>query len=166
MTNNPLDLYIYADNHGIEVNWFDLAQAPSLSVPLPGGSCAVAINPWKMDTLAAETVSLAHELGHCETGSFYNQAATLDVRQKHENRADKWAIRQLIPADALDQAVADGYTELWQLAEYFGVTEEFMKKAVCLYVHGNMAAELYFDLDCQGEDKLKVPKVGTSEEIL
>ena len=30
------------------------------------------------------------------------------------------------------------------LAERFGVTEQFMKKAVCLYVHGNPSAELYF----------------------
>ena len=30
------------------------------------------------------------------------------------------------------------------LAEYFEVTEDFMRKAVCLYVHGNVATELYF----------------------
>jgi hypothetical protein len=38
----------------------------------------------------------------------------------------------------------DGYTEFWELAERFGVTEEFAKKAVCYYVHGNLASELYF----------------------
>ena len=44
----------------------------------------------------------------------------------------------------LDAAIAGGCTELWELAERFGVTEEFIKKAVCYYVHGNVAAELYF----------------------
>ena len=44
----------------------------------------------------------------------------------------------------LDDAVAQGCTELWELAERFGVTEDFVKKAVCLYVHGNLATELYF----------------------
>ena len=29
-------------------------------------------------------------------------------------------------------------------AERFEVTEDFIKKAVCYYVHGNVAAELYF----------------------
>ena len=29
------------------------------------------------------------------------------------------------------------------LAERFGVTPEFMRKAVCLYTYGNLAAELY-----------------------
>ena len=144
MSNNLLSLYDYAEKRGIDIDWFDLVQAPSLSLPLADGSCAIAINPWKLDTLEQETVAVAHELGHCETGSFYNQYAALDLRQKHEHRADKWAIERLIPADALDQAVADGYTEMWQLAEHFGVTIEFMKKTVCWHTHGNLATELYF----------------------
>ena len=44
----------------------------------------------------------------------------------------------------LEQLIAHGYTEFWELAERFGVTEEFAKKAVCYYVHGNLASELYF----------------------
>ena len=33
---------------------------------------------------------------------------------------------------------------LGSVAEFFGVTESFLKKAICLYVHGNTASELYF----------------------
>lgn len=144
MDNNPPALYAYAEQRGIDVDWFALGRAASLSAPLPGDTYAIAINPWKMDSLARETVCLAHELGHCETGSFYNRYAKLDIRQKHENRADKWAVKHLVPVDELDEAVADGHTELWELAEHFGVTEDFMRKAVCRYTHGNLAAELYF----------------------
>ena len=138
-----LDLYEYAEDQGIDVDWFPMAQATSLSLPHHVGSRAIAINPWKMGTLAQETVCLAHELGHCKTGSFYNRYAALDIRQKHEPRADKWAIRHLVPEEALDQAVANGYADLPALAERFGVTEQFMRKAVCWYTHGNLAAELY-----------------------
>ena len=87
---------------------------------------------------------LSHELGHCVTGSFYNIYAAIDYRRRHENRADKWAISTLIPVDDLDDAVAQGCTEVWELAERFGVTEDFIRKAVCYYVHGNLATELYF----------------------
>ena len=139
----PLDLYEYAEDHGIDVDWIPMSRATSLSIPLPDGSYAIAIDPWKMDTLGQETVCLAHELGHCRTGSFYNRLATLDIRQKHENRADKWAVRHLISADQLDDAVANGYDTLWDLAEHFGVTEDFMRKVVCWYTHGNLAADLY-----------------------
>ena len=139
-----LDLYRYAEENRIDVDWISMVRAASLSIPLPDGSHAIAIDPWRMDTTGKETVCLAHELGHCRTGSFYSPFAALDIRQKHENHADKWAIKKLIPEDELDQAVADGCTELWSLAEYFDVTEDFMKKAVCYYTHGNLAAELYF----------------------
>ena len=86
---------------------------------------------------------LAHELGHCVTGSFYNRYAALDVRRRHENRADKWAVKKLLTAEALDEAVAEGYTEMWELAERFGVTQEFMEKAVCWYTYGNLDVEEY-----------------------
>lgn len=144
MVYDPSMLYAYADRHGIEVDWIDTALAPSLSIVLPDGTCAIAINPWKMDTIEKENVSMAHELGHCRTGSFYNRFAALDLVRKHENRADKWAVRHLVPVTELDEAVADGCTELWQLAEHFNVTEDFMRKAVCWHIHGNLAAELFF----------------------
>ena len=143
MTNNPLDLYRYAEQQDIDVDWISMELATSLSVPLPGGQYAIAINPWKMDSLSMETVCLAHELGHCETGSFYNPYAVCDVRRKHENRADKWAIRRLVPKTELDAAVRSGYTDLWSLADNFGVTPEFMRKALCWYTHGNLAVEEY-----------------------
>ena len=142
MTNNPLDLYAYAERRNIDVDWVPMRRATSLSVPL-GDGYAIALDPWKLGTLAQETVCLAHELGHCETGSFYNRYAALDVRQQHENRADKWAIRRLVPEDDLDAAMADGCDTIPALADRFGVTEPFMRKAVCWYAHGNLAVEMY-----------------------
>jgi len=139
-----IELYRFAERRGIDVDWIPMERALSLSVPLVDGTCCIALDPWKMDTTAQEAVCLAHELGHCERGAFYNQWAACDVRQKHENRADKWALEHLISADELDEAVAEGYTDIWSLAEHFGVTVDFMRKAVCWYTHGNLAAELYF----------------------
>jgi len=144
MRNNPVELYRYAESAGIEVAWFPLWADCSMAIQLEDGSCAVALDPWKMATVPMETVSLAHELGHCDTGSFYNPYAACDIRKRHENRADKWAIQHLISEEDLDQAVADGCEDIPALAEHFGVTEDFMKKAVCWYTHGNLAADLYF----------------------
>ena len=139
-----IELYDFAEEKGIDVDWVSMRKAASVSVELPDGSRCIAIDPWKMETTAEETVALAHELGHCSTGAFYNRYAKRDIMQKHENRADKWAIQELIPVEDLDEAVAEGHTELWDLAEQFGVTEAFMKKAVCWYTYGNLATELYF----------------------
>lgn len=133
-----VSLYEYAEENGIEVDWFDMATTSSLSIPIDE-TCCIAINPWKMDTVAKETVSMAHELGHCKTGSFYNEMADFDLRRKHENCADKWAIKKLVPKDELEYAVKAGHKELWDLAEYFNVTEDFMRKVVQWYKHGNLA---------------------------
>ena len=139
-----LALYDLAKEQNIEVLQYPMQENGSMSIMLEDGSCFIGIDQAVQDGDIQERVHLSHELGHCITGSFYNRYAAIDHRQRHENRANKWAIRHLIPVEDLDEAVALGYTELWQLAEHFGVTEEFIKKTVCYYVHGNVATELYF----------------------
>ena len=137
-------LYDLAKQRNIEVLTYPMPENGSMSVMTDSGDCFVGMDPGVRDGGTRERVHLAHELGHCVTGSFYNIHAAIDHRQRHENRANKWAIRQLVSEDALDDAVASGCTELWELAERFGVTESFMRKAVCYHVHGNLATELYF----------------------
>lgn len=137
-------LYQLAQQENIEVLSYPLPQNSSMSVMLDGGQCFVGLDPSLRDGSVQERVHLSHELGHCVTGSFYNIYAAVDSRRRHENRADKWAVTTLISVEELDNAIAQGCTEVWELAEYFQVTEAFIRKALCWYVHGNMAAELYF----------------------
>ena len=56
------------------------------------GKCYIGIDESVMDGDALERVHMGHELRHCVTGSFYNRYTPYDLRQRHENRADKWAI--------------------------------------------------------------------------
>ena len=138
------ELYATASQQNIPIYSYPMAQCGSMSVQLCDGSCAIGMDERVLDAGTQERVHLSHELGHCLTGSFYNRYAAVDCRQRHENQANKWAIQTLIPVDDLDEAVAEGCTEVWELAERFGVTEDFMRKAVCLYVRGNLATDLYF----------------------
>ena len=137
-------LYDLARQQNIEVLTFPMEKSGSMSVMTDTGKCFIGMDKSVLDGGVSERVHLSHELGHCVTGSFYNIYAAVDSRRRHENRADKWAVRELIPVEKLDAAVAEGCTEYWALAEKFGVTEDFIRKAVCLYVHGNLATELYF----------------------
>ena len=137
-------LYDLAEQENIEVIRFPMAINGSMSVMDDNGACYIGMDDAVRDGGIQERVHLIHELGHCVTGSFYNRYAAIDSRQRHENQADKWAVKKLIPVEALDDAIAEGCTEVWELAERFGVTEEFVRKAVCYHVHGNLAAELYF----------------------
>ena len=138
------EIYRIAEQKNIVVDRFALFRREALSIMDEDGNCFIAIDPNKIQNTSDERTKLAHELGHCATGAFYNEHSYFDVRQRHENRADKWAVKKLIPVDQLDDAIAHGCTEIWELAERFGVTEDFIRKAVCYYVHGNVATELYF----------------------
>jgi len=137
-------LYDLAEQENIPVFQLPLPETGSMSVMGGEDSCYIAMDPQVRDGGIAERVHLSHELGHCITGSFYSRYTAVDCRQRHENRANKWAIQALIPVEDLDDAIAGGCTEIWELAERFQVTEDFIRKTVCWYVHGNVAAELYF----------------------
>lgn len=139
-----LSLYQLAQQQSIPVLRFPLPENGSMSVQCADGSCLIGMDKSVQDGGVQERVHLAHELGHCLTGSFYSPYTRIDSRRRHEYRAEKRAVQELVSVEALDDAVAEGCTELWELAERFGVTEEFMKKAVCYYTHGNVASELYF----------------------
>lgn len=138
------EFYQCAEKENIVVDHFELHAREALSIMDDDGKCYIALDPFKIVSEADERTKLAHELGHCMTGAFYNQYSDFDCRQRHENKADKWAIREVISEDDLDAAIADGCSTIWELADHFGVTEPFMKKAVCWYTYGNVAADLYF----------------------
>lgn len=144
--NNVFDLYEYAERQGYDTYWYNFGPdgPESLSVmEVADGKCYIALDPLRFQSEADELCKGLHEIGHCDTGAFYNEHAACDVRQKHENTADKRAIELRLSPDDLDEAAAKGYTEIWSLAEYFGVTEDFMRKAVCWYTHGNLAVDAY-----------------------
>ena len=142
--NHLASLYKLADREHIPVLAYPLPLTESMALQTEDGRCYIGMDYEKLSDPRDHLVHLCHEMGHCITGAFYNRYAKMDLRQRQEIKADKWAIHRLIPVEALDDAVAAGYTEFWELAEYFGVTIEFMKKAVCFHTHGNLAADLYF----------------------
>lgn len=93
----------------------------------------VFIDTRAIETVSEETTLIAHELGHCVTGSTHSVSSPLDLIEKHEYKADKYAVHTLITADELVEAIRAGYTETWQLAEYFGVTEAFIRRTTYIY---------------------------------
>lgn len=133
-----MGLYDLADEDNIVIDEYPMQHHLSFSIMDLDGDCYIAIDPFKLGSAQQEKMVLAHEIGHCETGSFYNRFSGFDIRKRHENRADKWAIIHLVPEDELNEAVSAGLTELWELADYFDVSLDFMRKAVHWYKHHNM----------------------------
>ena len=129
-------LYQKAQQDGITVDCFALPRSESMSLLGADGNCHIAIDPYRLASEEDELIKLAHEVGHCETGAFYNFYAPLDIRQKHERRAWEWAIRELLPREELEKAIRDGYQHPWELAEHLDLPEYFIRAALDYYRPG------------------------------
>lgn len=138
MGRGLLSLYDLAIDNRIEIDDFPAKNLVSFSIMDSDGDCFIAVNRLKLDSAQTEKLVVAHELGHCMTGSFYNVFTPYDIKKRHENRADKWSIMQLVPKDELNKAIAAGLTEVWQLAEYFDVPCDFMAMSIHWYQYHNM----------------------------
>lgn len=138
-----LTLYDELNSAGVRFYHWDLDDGQATTIET-GGNYGIFMDFHNISTEAEELVTVAHEGGHVFTGATHKVSSPYDLIAKHEYKADKWAVQRLISADALDAAVAEGYTDIYSLAEHFNVTVPFMKKAVCLHTHGNLAADLYF----------------------
>lgn len=126
------ELYDIAERHHVQVECLRLPENISFSLCLAGKDY-IAIDPFALKNEADERERIAHELGHCETGSFYNRYSPLDLKEQHEERATRWAIQALVNETELLEAVEGGFQQRWELAEYFNLPEPFMEKVLRYY---------------------------------
>ncbi|MCI8609026.1 MAG: ImmA/IrrE family metallo-endopeptidase [Firmicutes bacterium] len=70
---------------------------------------------------------LAEEIGHYMTsvGNIINQSDLDNARQEH--RARVWAYHKLLSIDMIIDAAKEGYTEVYEIAEYLDIDEEFLR---------------------------------------
>lgn len=130
--NTLLSLYNELQRDGILV--FEHSQKSTKAVTIRNQlGCGIFIDTSHIETAAEELSILAHEYGHCATGATHAVYSPLDLIEKHEYKADKFAAHRLIDPVEMKKAIADGYTEVWQLAERFGVTEDFIRRTDYIY---------------------------------
>lgn len=76
---------------------------------------------------------LAEELGHYHTSSGNILDQNLLSNRKQEKRARNWAYEKLVPLSAFVQAHKQGIRSRYELADHFGVTEDFLDSAIKHY---------------------------------
>ena len=124
------DLYAFADAHQHTVISAKLRESPSFCID-DQNQCYIVMDSSLSGS--EEKTNLAHELGHCEYGGFYNYHSPFALRSKVECRANRWAFLHVLPISEIQSAIDSGCSSIWELAEYFSVTENFMKKALLFY---------------------------------
>lgn len=58
----------------------------------------------RIETLAEEKTSVLHESGHYSTGAIHEVFSPFDLVEKHEYKADKWAVQRALSVEELDEA--------------------------------------------------------------
>lgn len=125
-------LYSLAETEGVTVDFINIPNTKAMVLKLYGKTFLAIDKAVRADS-AEERVLLAHELGHIQTDSCYGLHSPLTLRKFCEKKADRWAINTLVPLDALVDAYKNGNETVQSLAEIFGVTEDFMEKALEFY---------------------------------
>ena len=125
------DLYRFAEQEGHDIVTFSLPETESIAIQFDTGKCCIGLDVGLHGIDLLE--HLAHEVGHCETGTFYGIDTDAIVRAKCEHKANRWAYEHLVPYADLFQAYREGYRSVWDLAEYFGISCEMMYKILKEY---------------------------------
>lgn len=128
-----LSLYCKAENDNIKVLNFPLPHNESCSVMDSQGNCYIGIDQRQVKNSVDEKCKLAHEMGHCETGSFYNPYSRFDIQGRHEVKANRWSYKTLVPLEEIEAAIQNGYYETWEIAEYLDIPEKMLIEAIEYY---------------------------------
>ena len=130
------------DREGITVAECPLRSMRCLS--LQNGRI-VGINTARFDSSAEVRTALIHEDGHFASGAFYLPYSPYQLKAQAEYRADKAAVLKHIPYPELAARLRRGGVRVDVVrlpkvvhthggaAEYFCVTEDFLRKAYALY---------------------------------
>lgn len=126
-------VYQRIQDKNIEVLHFGLPNIKSVSVET-GGKYGIFINHKEIENSDEEFCVLAHEYGHCMTGSTHPPYSPVDIISKHEYKADRKAVLDFLPIDRIKSAIKDGCNTIYELSEYLDLPEQFVIKAFQHYV--------------------------------
>lgn len=134
-----MELYSIAAEENIRVVNFKIANSRTkgICINFDNDNYDILIDYNKIATYAEEKCVLAHEIGHYCTGVQSRIIAQnfqdMLLISWQEYRANKWAFERLIHINDLRIALERNYKEVWELSEYFNVSDEFMERVLLYY---------------------------------
>ncbi|MDL2215725.1 ImmA/IrrE family metallo-endopeptidase [Ruminococcaceae bacterium OttesenSCG-928-N02] len=120
------------NEHDIKLFTYKIGEPKALTMEM-AGKYAIFVDEQGFETLPELNAAMIHELGHCATGATHHVSSPFDLVAKHENTANRWAFENYIPFEELNAAVLGGLREPWQLADWFGLPQAYIEKAIFYY---------------------------------
>ena len=123
------DFYNYCETHQVDVIPYDGCPKPGATIR-DAGYYAVFLDFTQIKSTRLLRGIFCHELGHIATGALHKVDSPYELAERSEYRAIRWSAEQYLTVEAFREAFASGYTELWQLSEYFDLPEADVQKAM------------------------------------
>lgn len=117
----------------------EVAVIPYSGLPHPGATLrddtryGVFLDFTQIPTTKVLRGVCSHELSHLATGALHRVASPYDLAQRSEYRANRYFSQHFLTQAELRRAFRQGYTQLWQLSEYFDLPEEDIQKALAYW---------------------------------
>lgn len=121
--------YDYCQQNNVEIISFDGMPAEGLTMRIRE-AYAIFLDFSKIRSTRLLKGICYHETGHSATGALHKVCSPYETVERSEYRANRWAAEHYLPVEDFREAFAAGYTELWQLAEYFDLPEQDIKNAL------------------------------------
>ena len=123
------DFYAYCRAHDVDVIPYFGCPQPAATMR-DGDFYAVFLDFGKIRSTRLLRGIFCHELGHVATGALHKVDSPYELVERSEYRANRWAAERYLPEAEFRTAFAEGYTEPWQLAEYFDMPERDVRAAL------------------------------------
>lgn len=123
------DFYHYCKRNRVDVIPYDGCPQPGATVR-DEGCYAVFLDFTKIRSTRLLRGICYHELGHVATGALHKVDSPFECVERSEYRANRWAAENYLNEEAFREAFRLGYTELWQLSEYFDLPESDVQTAL------------------------------------
>ena len=123
------DFYHYCRKNDVDVIPFDGCPQAGATIR-DQGFYAVFLDFTKIRSTRLLRGVCYHELGHVATGALHKVDSPFELVERSEYRAKRWAAEQYLTDEDFREAFQQGYTEPWQLSEYFDLPEADIRSAL------------------------------------
>ena len=123
------DFYDFCRENDVDVIPFAGCPQPAATIR-DAGYYAIFLDFTKIRSTRLLRGICCHEMGHAATGAVHKVDSPFELATRSEYRASRWCAQNFMTEDAFREAFSAGYTELWQLAEYFDLPERDIQQAL------------------------------------
>jgi hypothetical protein len=123
------DFYNYCKAHQVDVIPYDGCPQAGATVR-DNGWYAVFLDFTKIRSTRYLRGVCCHELGHVATGALHKVDSPYELAERSEYRANRWCAQHYLTQEDFREAFQAGYTEPWQLAEFFDMPERDVRSAL------------------------------------